>query len=331
MATCNPWWCNCALEADAEILVIDELEKEIAPLSPAAESTRQLIASFELCHHKADRWLDNIIDAIGSDSRSTKGLGTRSAEAHHPAEDVWRNACAALSAWCAGTPVEAVDVSVGDTPAADLLASLEGKRSPLREWQVQRVIQRIRSLTRWPPSDDDPSTRYVWILYTDEPSDSMYRSECPEQFREHGDFWLATARTIIRDSLDGEAAALSLGIAIDMLWPCHWRFVDNLKIVLDAIGGKLEPETPFAACGRNIALTPLSRRVETLSGTLRAFCGESEHGVEVDRDILTRLGEPTKESQWLAASLDKTLRLQLDTPESLRAISALTGPDWLAE
>ncbi len=35
---------------------------------------------------------------------------------------------------------------------------------------------------------------------------------------------------------------LSLALAIDMLWPCHWRFEDNLQIVLDAIGGRAPPE-----------------------------------------------------------------------------------------
>jgi hypothetical protein len=226
--------------------------------------------------------------------------------------------------------VGSIDLFVGDTPAASLLAGLEGKRSPLTEWQVQRVIERIRSLTRWPHTDEDPSTRYTWILF-DHGSESMYCSECPQRFCGHDDFWLATARTMIIDRLDDEQAKVPLALAIDMLWPCHWRFLGNLAIVLDAIGGKLEPKTPFFACGRNIALTPLRGRVEMLSHTLRAFCNEPVPGARVDRDLLARLDEPTPARKWLAASLDKTLRLQLDPPESLRAMTALTGPDWLAK
>jgi hypothetical protein len=44
---------------------------------------------------------------------------------------------------------------------------------------------------------------------------------------------------------------------------------------------------------------------------LKVFCGDSESDKEIDRDVLSLLGEPTEEKKWLAASLDKTIRLQL--------------------
>jgi hypothetical protein len=116
-----------------------------------------------------------------------------------------------------------------------------------------------------------------------------------------------------------------------MLWPCHWRFVENLRIVLDAIGGKLNPETPFAACGRNITLLPNRDRMEVVANTLRAFCGESESDQDVDRDLLALLGTPTEVKRWLAASLDKTIRLQLDPPAEVQAMSALAGPEWIKQ
>jgi|GEM_PF-5124566 len=56
-----------------------------------------------------------------------------------------------------------------------------------------------------------------------------------------------------------------------MLWACHWNFVTNLQIVLEAIGGKLEPKEPFAACGRNISLLPNRERMEIVSQSLRAL------------------------------------------------------------
>jgi hypothetical protein len=43
------------------------------------------------------------------------------------------------------------------------------------------------------------------------------------------------------------------------------------------------------------------------------------------------LGEPTEAKKWLAASLDKTMRLQLSPPAELRAISALAGPEWIKQ
>jgi hypothetical protein len=171
----------------------------------------------------------------------------------------------------------------------------------------------------------------VWILFGGGEYESFYRTQCPEHYKEHEDFWLATVRTIIHDTENGGAATLSLGLAIDMLWPCHWRFVENLQIVLDAIGGRLKPDKPFAACGRNITLLPIRDRMGIVCGTLRAFCGHSETDAEVERQILALLGRPTAARRWLAASLEKTIRLQLDPPAEVRAMSALTGPDWIKQ
>ena len=142
---------------------------------------------------------------------------------------------------------------------------------------------------------------------------------------------LATVRTFIRDTENGNEAEISLGLAIDMLWPCHWKFVQNLQIVLEAIGGRLNPQKPFAACGRNITLLPIRGRMEIVSNTLRVFCGDSESNNEVDTEKLTLPGKPTEVKRWLAASLDKTIRLQLSPRAELRAMSALAGPAWIKQ
>ena len=182
-----------------------------------------------------------------------------------------------------------------------------------------------------PQSSDDPTAQYAWILLSGGEYEAAYRNECPEHYKEHEDFWLSTVRTVIHDTENGDEADLSLGLAIDMLMPCHWRFVENLRIVLEAIGGRLNPEKPFAACGRNITLVPIRRRMETISNTLKVFCGDPESNQEFDKDLLALLGEPTEVKRWLAASLDKTIRLQLSPPAELRAMSALAGPDWITQ
>jgi len=171
----------------------------------------------------------------------------------------------------------------------------------------------------------------VWILLSGGDYESAYGNRCPEHYREHEDFWLATVRTIIHDTENGDEADLSLGLAIDMLMPCHWRFVENLRIVLEAIGGTLSPEKPFAACGRNINLLPIRGRMEIVSNTLDAFFNDRGSNKEVDRDLLELLGKPTEAKKWLAASLGKTIRLQLNPPAELRAMSALAGPDWIGQ
>jgi len=319
---CRAWWRNCALEADPEILEIDRQEDAITPVEPGLVRVRGLITGLELCHHKAERWIANIVEAIGSGD-SGKGLGTRSEAQLHPAEELWESACDALSAWCAGRSVEG---SVGGVPAAELLALL-GERTPLEEWQVQRVVEKVRSSIHWPSASAD----YVFLLLDAEDYEGGYRDACPEQYAGHEDLWLATVRTTIRDTLDGAEARLSLALAIDMLWPCHWRFVENVRLVLAAIGGDLEPNEPFAACGRNISMRPGRPRLEVVCRTLRAFCGVSSAGGKIDEGLREKLGAPTPSKRWLAASLDKTIRLQLDPQGAIAEQSSLAGPDWVGQ
>jgi len=325
--SCRSWWRNCALERDSEILAIDRMEDHIAPITANVSRIRELISCLELCHHKAERWVGNIIEAIGA-GETKKGLGIRSPGEKHPTEKVWQNACAALSAWVAGCPSTSVDLTIDTVPASRILTCL-GERSPLKEWQVQRVIEKIRSAIDWPRSCNDPTAQYVSLLLSGGEYELAYRNHCPEHYKEHEDLWLRTVRTIIHDRENGDEADLSLGLAIDMLMPCNWRFVENLQIVLEAIGGRLNPDKPFAACGRNITLVPIRRRMEIVSNTLKVFCGAPESSQEIDGNLLVLLGRPTEVKKWLAASLDKTIRLQLNPPADLRAMSALTGPEWL--
>jgi hypothetical protein len=223
-----------------------------------------------------------------------------------------------------------VDLPIGAIPASRFLACI-GEHSPLKEWQVHRVIEKIRSLIYWPQSRDDPAAQYEWLLLRAGEYNPVYLTQCPVRYKEHEDFWLRTAQTIIHDTENGDEADLSLGLAIDMLWPCHWRFVDNLQIVLEAIGGRLNPEKPFAACGRNIKLLPIRHRMEIVSNSLKSFYGGLESNQEVDSDLLALLGNPTEAKKWLAASLDKTIRLQLNPPPELLALSVLSGPDWIKQ
>jgi hypothetical protein len=328
-AECRAWWRNCAAEADAEILEIDGLEDRLGAIDPATTRIRELISTLEMCHHKAERWVEGVIEAIGS-GQTKKGLGTRSGGQVHPVETVWRNACAALSAWCAGCPADSVELTVGTVAAPELLAGL-GERSALKEWQVQRVIERIRNLIGWPQSDEDPAAQYTWLLFSEDPGESPYRERCPQRFLEHEAFWLATVRTFLHDTDNGKARELSLGVAIDMLWPCHWRFVENLRIVLEAIGGELHLKKPYAACGRNIRLVPIGERMAVVCRTLRSFCGTGGGDGEIDEAIVETLGEVTDTKKWLALSLEKTVRLQLNPSAAMEALCALEGPAWIRE
>jgi len=319
---CRSWWRNCAVATDSEILAIDRLEDAITPLTTGASRTRELISTLELCHHKAESWVANIVSAIASGD-TDKGLGTRPAGATHPMERTWKNACAALSWWCAGCPAGSVDPNVGGRPASELLERL-GPRSPLKEWQVQRIIERTREHIGWSGPRDEAAGGYVPLLEAGSEYESMQRADCPEPYREHAGFWQQTVQmrildtelgdhhTVYGDLGYGEQTVLSLATAIDMLWPCHWDYVQNLETVLGVIGGDSSPRHPFAFCARNIKFSPLREPLKTASHTLQAFCQNRPPDDDVDAELLASLGEPSRQRQWLAASLDKTIRLQMD-------------------
>ena len=326
-AACRSWWRNCALTVDSEIRAIDAQEDELAPLGQESVAIRELISSLEICHHKAERWVINILEAIGTGA-TNKGLGSRQPGQIHPAEQVWQDVCTLLSAWCSGQEAIPAPTVIGDVTASQLLNQL-GQTTPLKKWQVQRVIERVGGFIHWPQSLDDPAHGYRFLLLQGGDYDCAYVGECPEYYRQDEPLWLQTAQTMIHDSEAGQPTELSLALAIDLLMPCHWDFIGNLAIVLAAIGGNCYPVKPFAACGRNIERVPNRYYLERLCATLKVFCGEAETGPKPDRGLLDRLGEASVGKIWLAASLEKTIRLQLNPPPDLRAISALTGPDWL--
>ena len=326
--SCNSCWRNCAFEADDEMRSIDALGDLIAPTPPEISRIRKLISSLELCHHKAERWVDNILEAIANGA-TTKGLGKRPTGQVHRAERTWQDVCNVLSKWCSSDVSSPVEAYIGAIPTAKLLAGL-GEPSPLKKWQVQRVIERIQSVLDWSRSEDHPATNYEWILLSGGDYEVAYRKDCPAPYQDQKHFWLATVQTKIHDTDHGQASELSLGLAIDMLWPCNWNFMANLQIVLNAIGGQLQPDRPFAACGRNISLIPNQERMRKIASTLKAFCSEAAAG-ETDPTILELLGEPTQEKCWLAASLAQTIQLQLDPPAAMLEASSLEGPEWINE
>ncbi len=75
------WWVNCGT-TDRETAELDRVEATLAPLTENVRQTRALISRIEMCHYKADRWVERIIDAIGS-GRPSGGLGSRASDQRH--------------------------------------------------------------------------------------------------------------------------------------------------------------------------------------------------------------------------------------------------------
>lgn len=308
------WWNNCYsldvdIETDAEILEIDRMEDALPPLSAKLIKIRELISRLELCHHKAERWVHNIIQAIG-DGQTGKGPGTRAPGVFHPTEKNWQAVCAALSLWRAGCPAASAGAFCGEFPAEKLL-DLLGRRSLLKEWQVQKVVERIRSFTYWPQSESDPSFRYIGILECGGDYQAKQHPTCPIQYQEQEEFWRATVQTIVPKSYDWKKEKLTLASAIDLLMPCHWNFIENLDITLRVVGGGLESGKPFSICGLDPGRNPLRNSMRILSNTLQFYHKNNYSTETIDRELLSALGEINESKKWLAASLDKTIRLQL--------------------
>ena len=296
---CRPCWQNCGVEADAEILKIDAMEDTLAPLDEHTAGIRRLITRFEACYHQADREAERIARAVGA-GRCPRESKTRPPERKKELENTRR----ILSQWCRVPAVIGLNLDVGGIPADELLNSI-GPATPLKIWQVQRVVDKVTAAL-------DTGRPYHNIVLDvgdyGEPSTSL----AGEYYKDQAAFLEQTRTTIIHDTVEGQEARISLGLAIDLLMPCHWDFVGALMIILKAIGGDLNPQRPFACCSRNLQLSPLCDRLRTISNTLRGFWTGAMPTEDMNRRILASLGMPTPIKCWLAASLDKTIRLQLE-------------------
>ncbi len=300
-------WLNCygpddkRFLEDKELLAINAMEDAIAPLDDRTKAIRQLITRFELCYHEADKEDERIINAIGSGWPPVE-----SGERPPKRKQELQNCRDILLAWCEDSFDKVRNIDVSGIPA-DKLTSFIGEPNPLKIWQVKRIVDRVSQAL-------DPNYIYHWLVM-----DPVGLSEAgkyqPEKYFENDSAFLEqTRKTIIHDTVDGHKSGVSLALGIDLLMPCHWDFVGSVATILKAIGGNLHPAKPLACCIRNIKLSPLCDRMRTISNTLRAFWKGKKTIKNIDSDILSILGKSTPEKRWLAASLDKTIRLHLSLP-----------------
>jgi len=295
---CRACWQNCGVEADAEMLDIDKMEDAIAPLDEQATRIRELITRFESCYHEADKEAERSVDAIGA-GRCPEESGERPPERKKELE----NCRLILSRWCQDPAIRGMNLDVGGIPADELLNAI-GQSSLLKIWQVQRIVDKVVSAL-------DPGRPYHNIALDLGDYGEPGANPAGKQYKDNTAFLEQTKATIIHDTVDGQKAGISLAMAIDLLMPCHWDFAGALAILLKAIGGELHPERPYACCARNLRLSPLYGRLGVISNTLGIFWKGNEPGENIDLLLLASLREATPVKRWLAASMDKTMRLQL--------------------
>jgi hypothetical protein len=210
-----------------------------------------------------------------------------------------QNSLDIFSAWCEGSLEKCKDLDVGGVTASELAGYL-GEPTELKIWQVQRMIDQLN----W--ALDKSYSYHVMALDMGDYGEPI-KIKPEEHYKDNLDFLNQTTTTMINYTLDGKDSEISLALAIDLHSPCEWNYVDNLVILLKAINGDLHPKESFAPCSFNAKLTPLRGRLKVISNTLKRFC-EGE-GNDMDDDLLAILGDKTDKKQWLAASLDKTIRL----------------------
>jgi len=294
----------CGIEPDAEMLEIDAMEDSIASLDEQTTRIRELITRYEACYHEADKEAELIIGAIGS-GQCPKESNERPPQRKKELEDCYQ----ILSRWCEDTAVKDTDLKLGDICAEKLLSYI-GQASPLKVWQVERIVDKVRSAL-------EPSQPYHMMVFDLRDIGVPGAHPPGEHYKDASEFLEQTKDIIIHDTVDGRKAKMSLAMAIDMLEPCNWDFVGSIVTLLKTIGGELRPERPYVCHQRNLKLNPLCDRLLTISNTLAAFWKEENSTEDVDTNLLAALGTMTPEKRWLAASLDKTVRLNLEATADL--------------
>jgi hypothetical protein len=289
------------VQADAEMLDIDKMEDAVATLDEQAVRIRELITRFESCYHEADKQAKLIARAIGA-GRCPEKSNERPPERKKELE----NSRLILSRWCEDPSFRGMKLNVGSIQSGELLSYI-GKASPLKVWQVQRIVDKIGSAL-------EPDRPYHNLALNLGDYGETGKNPAGEFYKNDAAFLEQTKTTIIHDTVDGREAKISLAMAIDLLMPCHWDYVGALTTILKAIGGELHPERPYACCARNLRLNPLYDRLGIISNTFGVFWKDKKHSKKIDPEILESLGRITEVKRWLAASMDKTMRLQLHAP-----------------
>jgi len=300
-------WLNCyapgdrGFRDDLELLAIDAMEDAIAPLDEQTAAIRGLITRFELCYHEADKEAEYIIKSIAAGH-----CLEQSADRPPQRKRELQSCFDILSRWCENTAIQNMEPDLDGVPAEELLAFI-GEPSPLKVWQVGRVVDRVGEAL-------DPGRPYHRMALDLGDYGEPGAHPAGEYYKNNPDYLNQTRKTIIHDTVDGHGSKISLAMAIDLLMPCHWDLAGSVVTILKAIGGDLHPARPYACCARNVKLSPLCERMRTISNTLGVFWKSEETAGVLDQDILASLGEVTAVKRWLAASLDKTIRLHLNTP-----------------
>lgn len=302
-------WLNCYCPGDevflndSERIALDSMEDLLTPLDETAAGIRALITGFEVCYHEADIEARRIIVAIGK-----MALPPESKERPPARKQELQNARDILSAWCDGDISAVKGLDVGGMSTERIIEYL-GDSDDLKDWQIRRVVDRI-------DQGLDPEATYHNMKLNLTGYGEEGDGSAGQHYKDQPDFLNKTLEAMIHDNVDGQSSEISLAMAIDLLFPCHWDFVESLTVILKAIGGDLNPDRPYTCCSRNICMTPLKDELLRVADSLRAFYREDIN--RIDAVINDSLGQLTDVKRWLAGSLAKTIELNFAPSKAIQ-------------
>jgi len=282
------WWDNLGEHRDDKMDEIDAAGRALSTLSEEATAIRRLITSLEMCHHKAKRRVANLLHAVGS-GRTDKGPRLPKGEPLRREQVRWRALADVLDLWVTGVPLEdALDELPHHAALLRDFYKRLGDLTHLKAWQIERL--RIRILDHV-----FPFVHYEAIEADGQTSDLVRQTR---------------GQRLITGTRPGAQTEFSLAAAIDNTVPCNWNFEANLRLVLSTIGGQGDTSDIWAAHACNLQFNPVREEMKPLVEALDDYAADARR-FGPDHPLIAPLGEPAPLKKWLAASLAKTIRVQL--------------------
>jgi hypothetical protein len=291
-------WINVSSIPDEEMYEIDRMEDNLKFKTLKEKENiyfiRRYITRFEKCHHKALQRLYKLILAIG---RGKLDIYQKSKKERQQTQSVqeWKNAWKILEARVKDSVNNIKDLSYNGITAHELMKEI-GTHTPLKEWQVQRLADRIHGfLTEYNLLDDE-------FKYHELEKEPQYYQDNPK-------FYNKTKNIIIHDTLNGKPREWPLTLAIDLFNPCNWNHTQNLFQLLKVINGKTHLEKPLIVCIQDFDSHPNYKDFLIIEKTLRAYWDGTFKPENINKEILKTLGQKNPIKFWLVRSLEKTLKL----------------------
>jgi len=297
-------WINVTAEPDASILDIDRLEDtlefENEEIREKIYGIRNAITRFEFCHHKALHRLFILIHSIGKLEYLIKE-NTKEAKINNEDVKQWMCAYKILKAWTNDDMQSVQKITFFDMTSTDLVSNL-GIRSPLKKWQVSRLLEKMF---------------FEFLNFDGDEGEYRYFTNGEAEFQNNStelEFYRQTMNVTLEELNNDLLGEMNLGKLIDLYFLCNWNYKENLISILQVINGNTQSIRDIVVCSLQFDKHPSFNEFLSVKKALRAYWDEdyrsqfSEQNFKsIDSDVRETLGVKTPIKIWLVRSLEKTL------------------------